>query len=57
MTNLNLERVEKDKFRLPEAENRRTESILQRALDVERGVAPPPADDTLTETHPDGCKC
>lgn len=54
LTNLNLERVEKDKFRLPEAENRRTESILQRALDVERGVAPPPADDTLTETHPDG---
>lgn len=31
----------------------RTESILKRALDVEKGVSEKPE---LTEEHPDGCK-
>lgn len=53
LTNLNLSRVEKGKFRLPPAEKERTDSILKRALAVEKGDATPPS---LTEEHPDGCK-
>lgn len=53
LTNLNLPRIEKGKFRLPPAEKVRTNSILKRALAVESGVATPPSP---TEEHPDGCK-
>ena len=53
LTNLNLERKDKGKFRLPPAEKERTDSILKRALAVEKGDATPPS---LTEEHPDGCK-
>ncbi|KAG8273332.1 nucleolar and coiled-body phosphoprotein 1-like [Homalodisca vitripennis] len=51
LTNLNLDKVEKEKFRLPQVEQQRTESILKRALDVEKGVSEKPP---VTEEHPDG---
>ncbi|KAL1139182.1 hypothetical protein AAG570_009241 [Ranatra chinensis] len=51
LTNLNLERVEKNKFRLPSEESQRTQSILKRAIDVEKGVVD---NTTPTEEHPDG---
>lgn len=53
LTNLNLVRVDKGKYKLPAAEKDRTDSILKRALAVEKGDATPPS---LTEEHPDGCK-
>lgn len=53
LTNLNLDKVDKEKYRLPEIEQQRTESILKRALDVEKGVSEKPP---VTEEHPDGCK-
>lgn len=53
LTNLNLIRVDKGKFKLPPAEKERTDSILKRALAVEKGESTPPS---LTEEHPDGCK-
>lgn len=52
LTNLNLERLDKGKFKLPAKEKDRTDSILKRALAVEKGDAKP----TLTAEHPDGCK-
>lgn len=53
LTNLNLDKVDKEKYRLPEIEQQRTESILKRALDVEKGVSEKPP---VTEEHPDGRK-
>lgn len=53
LTNLNLGRVDKGKYKLPSNERIRTDSILKRALAVEKGDATPPS---LTEEHPDGCK-
>ncbi|KAF2903328.1 hypothetical protein ILUMI_02854 [Ignelater luminosus] len=51
LTNLNLGRVDKGKYKLPSNERIRTDSILKRALAVEKGDATPPS---LTEEHPDG---
>ncbi|KRT80927.1 hypothetical protein AMK59_6191, partial [Oryctes borbonicus] len=51
LTNLSLIRVDKGKFKLPRSEKERTDSILKRALAVEKGDATPPS---LTEEHPDG---
>lgn len=45
--------MEKEKYRLPLVEQQRTESILKRALDVEKGVSEKPP---VTEEHPDGCE-
>lgn len=53
LTNLELKKLEKNKYHLPEEERERTQSILKRALDVEKGVAEKPP---ITEEHPDGCK-
>lgn len=53
LTNLNLERIDKNKYRLPIVEEQRTQSILKRAIDVEKGIAPPD-EATVTEEHPDG---
>lgn len=53
LTSLELEKLEKNKYHLPEEERERTQSILKRALDVEKGVAEKPP---ITEEHPDGCK-
>lgn len=53
LTNLDLERIDKNKYRLPDVEAQRTKSILKRAIDVENGIIPP--DETsITEEHPDG---
>ncbi|KAF5288673.1 hypothetical protein FQA39_LY15315 [Lamprigera yunnana] len=51
LTNLNLSRAGKGKYKLPMAEKIRTDSILRRALAVEKGDAKPTS---LTEEHPDG---
>jgi hypothetical protein len=45
--------MDKNKYQLPEEERERTQSILKRALDVEKGVSENPP---VTEEHPDGCK-
>ncbi|XP_069702520.1 uncharacterized protein [Periplaneta americana] len=51
LTNLELKRLDKNKYQLPEEERERTQSILKRALDVEKGVSEKPP---VTEEHPDG---
>ncbi|XP_033227471.1 intracellular protein transport protein USO1-like [Belonocnema kinseyi] len=51
LTNLNLNKVEKNKFQLTKLELLRTENILKRAIDVEAGVSEKPR---VTEEHPDG---
>ncbi|RZB39762.1 proteoglycan 4 [Asbolus verrucosus] len=51
LTNLNLVRVDKGRYRLPPAEKERTDSILKRSLAVEKGEVTSPS---LTEEHPDG---
>ena len=53
LTNLNLNRVEKNKYQLTKYELLRTENILKRAIDVETGLSERPR---VTEEHPDGCK-
>ncbi|XP_045482955.1 muscle M-line assembly protein unc-89-like isoform X2 [Harmonia axyridis] len=52
LTNLNLGRIEKGKFRLPPAEKERTDSILKRSLAAEKGEEIPSP--TVNEEHPDG---
>lgn len=42
LTNLRLNRLEKNKYELPEEEKQRTHNILQRALNVEKGINEPP---------------
>ena len=42
LTNLRMTRVAKNKFKLPEDEKKRAENILQRAINVERGVTTVP---------------
>lgn len=54
LTNLNLTRVDKGKYRLPNAEKERTDSILNRSLAVEKGEDV--LEESFTEEHPDGCK-
>jgi len=51
LTNLELEKLGRDRFGLPLVERQRTENILRRAIQVEEGVV-----DQLevTEEHPDG---
>ncbi|KMQ97884.1 micronuclear linker histone polyprotein isoform x3 [Lasius niger] len=51
LTNLNLNKVDKQKFWLTRIELLRTENILKRAIDVEAGVSEKPR---VTEEHPDG---
>ncbi|CAB3359605.1 Hypothetical predicted protein [Cloeon dipterum] len=50
LTSLNLDRVDKNKFRLPKEEYNRIKSILDRALAVEKGSERP----EVSESHPDG---
>ncbi|PSN40907.1 hypothetical protein C0J52_12457 [Blattella germanica] len=48
LTNLELKRLDKNKYQLPEEERERTQSILKRALDVEKGVSEkPPVTDVM----------
>lgn len=51
MTNLELEKLGRDRYGLPLDERQRTENILRRAIEVEQGVVDKPE---LTEEHPDG---
>lgn len=51
LTNLELEKLGKDRFGLPVEERQRTENILRRAIEVERGGV---ENLELTEEHPDG---
>ncbi|KAI4489823.1 hypothetical protein M0804_004005 [Polistes exclamans] len=51
LTNLNLNKIDKNKFQLTKIELLRTENILKRALEVESGVSEKPR---VTEEHPDG---
>lgn len=53
LTSLDLERVDKGKFRLTKAEKERTDSILKRCLAVEKGEIVSPS---VSEEHPDGRK-
>lgn len=53
LTNLDLERVDKGKYRLVNAEKERTDSILKRCLAVEKGEITNPS---VSEEHPDGRK-
>ena len=53
LTTVSLERAEKGKYELVKSEKDRIESILKKALDVEKGVLPRP---DVTEENPDGCK-
>lgn len=50
LTTVDLEKVGRDNFAMPQAELERVESILKRALDVEKGSEQP----AVTEEHPDG---
>lgn len=54
MTNLNLNKIDKNKYQLTKIELLRTENILKRAIDVEAGVSEKPS---VTEEHPDGREC
>lgn len=51
LTTVSLEKQSKGKFELTKAERERVQNILQKALDVEKGVAPRP---DVTEENPDG---
>ncbi|XP_012256037.2 uncharacterized protein LOC105686055 isoform X1 [Athalia rosae] len=51
LTNLNLNKVDKNKYQLTKLELLRTENILKRAIDVEAGLSEKPR---VTEEHPDG---
>lgn len=52
LTTVDLNKVEGKIYELEAAEQTRIESILKKAIDVEKGVAPRP---TVTEENPDGC--
>uniref|UniRef100_T1IYM8 Poly [ADP-ribose] polymerase n=1 Tax=Strigamia maritima TaxID=126957 RepID=T1IYM8_STRMM len=53
LTNLQMERRDKNVFRLPKSETVRTENILRRALNLENGIHEP----ELDQVEPDGVQC
>lgn len=53
LTSVVLNKQAKGKFVLTKAERERIESILKKALDVEKGIVARP---DVTEENPDGCK-
>lgn len=53
LTTVELKRIDKGHMRLPKTERTRIESILKKAIDVEKGIVPRPE---LTEENPDGRK-
>jgi hypothetical protein len=53
LTTVDLDKIDAKTFELPKEELARIESILRKAIDVEKGVVPRP---TVTEENPDGCK-
>lgn len=54
LTTVELEKVEPKTYELPKNEIARIESILKKAIDVEKGILPRPS---VTENNPDGCEC
>lgn len=53
LTSVTLDKMSKGKFQLTADERNRIESILKKALDVEKGIVARPE---VTEENPDGCK-
>lgn len=53
MTTVNLDKVNSKTYELSKEEQTRIESILKKAIDVEKGILPRP---DVTEENPDGCK-
>lgn len=53
LTTVDLEKVEGKVYELPAEEQARIESILKKAIDVQKGIVPRP---TVTEENPDGCE-
>lgn len=53
LTTVELDKVEGKIYELPKSEQTRIESILKKAIDVEKGIVPRPA---VTEENPDGRK-
>lgn len=53
LTTVDMDKVEGKVYELPEAEQTRIESILKKAIDVQKGIVPRP---TVTEENPDGCE-
>lgn len=53
LTTVELDKVDSKTYELPKEERERIESILKKAIDVEKGVVPRPS---VTENNPDGCK-
>jgi hypothetical protein len=53
LTTVDLEKVEGKVYELPAEELARIESILKKAIDVQKGIVPRP---TVTEENPDGCE-
>lgn len=53
LTSVSLNKLAKGKFHLTKMEQDRIESILKKALDVEKGIVQRP---DVTEENPDGCE-
>jgi hypothetical protein len=53
LTTVDLEKVDGKVYELPQEEQTRIESILKKAIDVQKGIVPRP---TVTEENPDGRK-
>jgi hypothetical protein len=53
LSTVELEKVESKTYELPKEEVTRIESILKKAIDVEKGILPRPS---VTENNPDGCE-
>lgn len=54
LTSVTLTKSIKAKYELAKEERGRIESILKKALDVEKGIVARPE---VTEENPDGCEC
>jgi hypothetical protein len=53
LTTVELDKTEGKAYELPAEELTRIESILKKAIDVQKGIVPRP---TVTEENPDGCE-
>lgn len=53
LTTVDLDKVEKEVYKLPKTESERITNILKKAIDVEKGVVPRP---DVTEENENGCK-
>lgn len=53
LTTVDLDKVDGKAYELSKEEQSRIESILKKAIDVQKGITPRP---TVTEENPDGCE-